>query len=212
MLMVNLLSLTSLIFVAWNRAIGSNYFPYRHDGYVPATMQSRARFDTGPAPCNLQGVNTFAPRLAVWALLLASIVLAADRVEAGPTRRDTASRLRDAAAALDALEKAEDAEAARGDILVARGWVDEGVAHLRKGRAREAALLAERIPSQLQLINAVLTLARVRKATALAQDEFGEIERRIAALRARQARLILERDGPHATLAYPRSSGGGSDE
>jgi len=157
-------------------------------------------------------VNTFAPRLAVSALLLASIIPAADRVEAGPTRRDTASRLRDAAAALDMLEKAEDAEAARGDIRVARGWVDEGVAHLRSGRAREAASLAERLPSQLQLIKAVLTMARVRKAAALAQDEIGEIERRIGALRARQARPILERDGPHATLAYPRASGGGSDE
>lgn len=139
---------------------------------------------------------------------LTMFFLASATVEAGGLARETAASLRRSAAALADLEKADDAGLAEAEIERAREWLEEGSKLLRAGKIRPAATLAQRLPSQLILIRAVIAAQKVaRKAEAL-EEKVLELEARLKKARAIYDRLVIRRDGADATLAYPRKGGG----
>jgi len=123
--------------------------------------------------------------------------------------KKAAAEFRRAGADLDAIEQREGAEVAAGEIALARRWIEEGFALLRQGEERRAAVLAERLPVQLTLIRAVLAAREAEDRAEAEEQALVELSERLALLRARYDRLLIEHRGAQASDAYPRKQDGG---
>jgi hypothetical protein len=124
-------------------------------------------------------------------------------------------RARETAAVLDGVERSlrrlaghEHAEAASGEIELAEKWIEEAGEALGEGRNRRAAILAERLGPQLDLVRAVLDAAGIAAEAERAERELAELEAELNRLRDMIARLTIAREGARLSDAYPH---GGED-
>ena len=122
----------------------------------------------------------------------------------GDLLKESAAALRRASAQLERIEQREDAHVVAGEIKVAKTWIEKGFALLREGKHRRAAILAERLPAQMNLILAILSAWAVQQEAVRAQEELDELERKLKLVQLRYDRLLLKRKGTGLTLAYPR--------
>jgi hypothetical protein len=122
----------------------------------------------------------------------------------GDLFKESAAGFRRASAQLERIEKREDAHVVAGEIEVAKTWIERGFALLREGRHRPAAILAERLPAQINLIRAILSAWAVQEEVVRAQEDLDELERKLKLVQIRYDRLLLLRKGANLTLAYPR--------
>jgi hypothetical protein len=138
--------------------------------------------------------------------LLCAVVLVSLAADApgGGLLKKAAAEFRRSGAELDRIEEREGTEVAAGEIALARRWIEEGFALLKKGRERRAAVLAERLPVQLNLIRAILASRAAEVEADREEAEAHELGKRLALLRARYDRLVLLHRGAEATNAYPR--------
>ncbi len=108
---------------------------------------------------------------------------------------------------LDSIEAGEGVGAAAEEISQTREWIADGQSLLREGRFKKAAVLAERLPMQLELIRVLVVSAEaIKKATGI-EREILEMERELRVLEARHRRLTLARDGGVMTGAFPPATG-----
>lgn len=147
--------------------------------------------------------RTIAGLMCGCALLVASLAAPGDSL-----LKEAAAEFRRAGAELEEIEQQEGAEVAAGEIALARRWIDEGFALLRREAERRAAVLAERLPVQLILIRAVLAAHEAEELAEQEGREAHELSRQLARLKARYDRLVLEHRGAQATDAFPRREGG----
>ena len=122
----------------------------------------------------------------------------------GDLLKESAAGFRHASAQLEKIEQREDAHVVVGEIKVAKTWIEKGFALLREGRHRPAAILAERLPAQINLIRAILSAWAVQEEAVRAQEDLDELERKLKLVQIRYDRLLLLRKGANLTLAYPR--------
>lgn len=122
--------------------------------------------------------------------------------------RETAATLRKAAADLDEVERSESAKLAEKEIALAREWLEKGTKLLRARKARKAAVYAQRLPSQLMAIRAVIAAGEAILEAEALEAKVLELEGRLARAKERLDRLVISRDGADASLAYPRREGG----
>ncbi len=143
---------------------------------------------------------------AISAIVIAICVTAlwASVARGGDLLKESAAALRRASAQLEKIEQREDAHVVAGEINVAKAWIEKGFALLREGRRRPAAILAERLPAQINLIRAILSAWAVQEEAARVQEDLDELERKLKLVQSRYDRLLLLRKGANLTLAYPR--------
>jgi len=141
--------------------------------------------------------------VGIAALLTLSFVAPGDSM-----LKRAAAEFRRAGADLDDIEGREGAEVAAGEIALARRWIEEGFAHLRRGEDQQASVLAERLPIQLNLIRAVLAAREAELKAEQQEREVAESRSELKLMRARYDRLVLKYRGAEATDAYPRRDDG----
>ncbi len=108
---------------------------------------------------------------------------------------------------LDEIETDEGAHTAAAEIAVARKWIEDGRLLLREGRMRKAAVLAEKLPAQIELIR-VIVMAGLVAAEAKSVEKELLLKRKIVIeLKARLDRLILLRRGVDAKNVEPPAKG-----
>jgi hypothetical protein len=139
------------------------------------------------------------------ALLGASILVSvAANVPGGGLLKKAAGEFRRSGTELDRIEEREGAEVAAGEIALARRWIEEGFALLKKGHERQAAVLAERLPVQLNLIRAMLASRLAEVEADREEAEAHELGKSLERLKARYDRLVLLHRGAEASNAFPR--------
>jgi hypothetical protein len=88
------------------------------------------------------------------------------------------------------IEKDPDAAAAKEEIAVAKGFVENGNLLFRAGHTKKAALYAERLQLQMELIRAIIAAKAADRAEAAANAEILELENELKSLRARYQRML----------------------
>ncbi|MFO8070872.1 MAG: hypothetical protein R6V85_03260 [Polyangia bacterium] len=143
-------------------------------------------------------------RTLTGALLLSFSLSLSWNAAAGERARETATVLDGIERSLRRLAGHEHAEAASGEIDLAEKWTAEAREALGEGRDRRAAILAERLEPQLDLVRAVLDAAGIAAEAERAELELAELEAELNRLRDMIARLTIAREGVRLTDAYPR--------
>ncbi|MCP4599642.1 MAG: hypothetical protein GY847_03730 [Proteobacteria bacterium] len=104
---------------------------------------------------------------------------------------------------LDDIELREGAESAAAEIAIARQWIENGRLLLREGSVRKAATIAERLPSQLELVRVLVTAgAALIKAEGVGQEIY-QMKSKLVRLKARYNRLMLQKNGARVSNAFP---------
>jgi hypothetical protein len=134
-------------------------------------------------------------------LLLAILVFTPSGIsDPADTRR---ASLKEILNELDVLEARDGSRAAAAEIELARSWIAEAGDLRRKGRLRAAAVLRERLPSQLELVRVLVSAGETIEKVEGVERENLALEADIRKLRARKARLVARVDGAAASGAYP---------
>ncbi len=107
---------------------------------------------------------------------------------------------------LIAVEKSPGAAHAKAEILIAREWIEEGRTNQPKGQEKKAALVAERPPSQLELVKTLATAGAVLERVSEADAEIQAYTDELKLLKARLDRLLLVYRGRSSTVAFPPKS------
>ncbi len=140
------------------------------------------------------------------AVILATLSIALPARGADLARASDAA-FRNMSTDLDSIEAGEGADAAAEEIARAREWIADGRSLLREGKFRKAAVLAERLPLQLELIRVLVVSAQaIAEATGIERDVL-DMERELRVLQVRHRRLALVRDGGVLTGAFPPATG-----
>ena len=92
--------------------------------------------------------------------------------------------------AIERIEKDPDAAAAKEAIAVAKGFIENGNLLFRAGHTRKAALYAERLQLQMELIRAIVAAKAADRAAAAANAEVLELKNELKSLRARYQRIL----------------------
>jgi len=104
---------------------------------------------------------------------------------------------------IDQLEKELSSETAAGEIAVARQWIREGQLLLREGKVKNAALIAERLAPQVELIRVVVTTGMASKEALSVEAEVETLEKALLGLKSRYDRLILRHGEAKTAIASP---------
>jgi hypothetical protein len=104
---------------------------------------------------------------------------------------------------LDGIEKSKGADAAQFEIVTARKWIEDGKRLLGAGRKKKAAVYAERLPSQLDLVRVLVTTGLSLKECEKLEQEAAIISQDLKILTAKHNRLILRVHGTALTDAFP---------
>jgi len=108
---------------------------------------------------------------------------------------------------LDEIEAEEGARAAAAEIAVARKWIEDGRLFLREGRMKKAAVLAEKLPAQIELIRVIVAAGLVAAEATGVEKEILLKKKTLIELKARLDRLMLQRRGVDARSAEPSAKG-----
>jgi hypothetical protein len=109
---------------------------------------------------------------------------------------------------LDKTEKLEHAVYATGEISIARKCIEDGGLLLRDGRVRKAAIIAERLPIQLELIRVLVAAAGVLEEAKNVELETVQLERELLRLKTKYDRLSLQFYGKGASGSVPPTGAG----
>lgn len=82
------------------------------------------------------------------------------------------------------------------EIVVARQWIEEGLILLGEGKIKNAALIAERMPLQVELIRVLLATGTLLERARSVEDEVADLGKTLLRLKTRYDRLILSKNEP----------------
>ena len=105
---------------------------------------------------------------------------------------------------LDQLEKEQKSgDLVAEEMVVARQWIEEGLILLGEGKVKNAALIAERMPLQVELIRVLLATGALLERAAAAEADVDRLGKTLLRLKSRYDRLILSRNGAEKSGAIP---------
>jgi hypothetical protein len=107
---------------------------------------------------------------------------------------------------IDKIAKSRTSVEAEEEIAVAKRFIEHGKLLLRAGHTRKAAVYAERLHVQLELIRALVAAAAAAETTAAAKGDVLRLEQRLSSLKQRYRRLYLKVHGEALTDAFPAIS------
>jgi len=143
-------------------------------------------------------------QIAVFIALVSSFLHSA---EAGDLAKLSDGAFRRLNAELDKIETEKGAAAAKGEIVVARQWIEQGRLLLLEGRVRKAAQVAERLPQELELIRILVATGAALEDAKVVEEELHAAATLLGNLKARYNRLILRIHGAEHTNASPQKKG-----
>jgi hypothetical protein len=106
--------------------------------------------------------------------------------------------------AIEQIEKDPNAAAAKEEIAVAKGYVENGNLLFRAGHTKKAALYAERLQLQMELIRAIVAARAADRAVAAAGAEIRDLVNEVTSLRARYQRMLQMTEDRGAPPAGPQ--------
>ena len=142
-------------------------------------------------------------RCSVMVIAAAAAFFLLFQAQASELKRALTSRLEDAKETLNAIEQGHDSVFAAGEIAVARRWLADASKMLESGKQKRAAVLAERLPSQLALISKIMEAGRLSKAAEEVELEVYRSEQKLHGVEAKIRRLSLKLKGPQLLGARP---------
>ncbi len=128
-------------------------------------------------------------------------------VQAGDLAKLSDAAFRRVNVELEKIEKDKGAEAATAEIAIARQWIEQGRLLLREGRVRKAAVVAERFPTELALIRALVAAGAAQDETRRVEEEIHDARNALRRIKSRYNRLVLKIQGAAHTNAFPPKKG-----
>ena len=101
------------------------------------------------------------------------------------------------------IEKKKESAEALDEIAVAKRFIEHGKLLLRAGHTRKAALYAERLHIQIELIRALVAATVVAGAAKAAEGDVIRLQDELDILKERYRSLFLELHGEELTGAFP---------
>ena len=147
-------------------------------------------------------------RLTCLATIVAVISGLTQMAEAENLKRLSDVAFHDFEAIIAELEGSEQPKAIGGEIAVAKKLVTHGKLLLRAGRTKKAAVFAERLQFQIELIRAMIAASDAIQELHRTEDAILNMEMQLKMLKSRMNRLRLEVEGAKVTGAFPALSGG----
>ncbi len=143
-------------------------------------------------------------QIVVFITLLSSFL---HPVQAGDLAKLSDGAFRRLNAELNKIETEKGATAAKGEIVVAEQWIEQGRLLLREGRVRKAAIVAERLPTELALIRILVAAGAALEDVRGVEEEIHTASLALRNIKARYNRLMLRIHGAEHTNAFPLKIG-----
>jgi hypothetical protein len=107
---------------------------------------------------------------------------------------------------INALAAHKHADAASAEIVVARTLIEDGTRRLRRGQRKKAAIIAERLPVQVNLIRILVSAEAAMKESEQLEAQASAIEKELRVIRERLARLTKKLRGTKHNADISRQS------